>query len=193
MQGGGGGRGRLWVQGVASNTRTQYRNAMEEVAQFLSVRALELRNDEAQADLFGRSAFNRYYYAAYLITRDMLTDFDRNWRSTPHAKIPEILNGSVKKPINNFKRMVTKLGDSESISICSNAISGISELSNVLVSAYSIRVTADYDPDVLIEFGEGVSSFKLRSTSVGVARNWTEQARFLTGVVRRGWNLAHGS
>jgi hypothetical protein len=43
---------------------------------------------ETDADAFGRSAFNRYYYASYLITRDMLRQLDPSWTRTGHSKIP---------------------------------------------------------------------------------------------------------
>lgn len=42
-------------------------------------------------DLFGRSAFNRYYYAAFLVTREMLGELQNSWKATPHRQIPILL------------------------------------------------------------------------------------------------------
>ena len=36
--------------------------------------------DPNNADLLGRSAFNRYYYAAFLITRETLGYMQPNWK-----------------------------------------------------------------------------------------------------------------
>lgn len=43
--------------------------------------------DPNNADLLGRSAFNRYYYAAFLITRETLGYMQPNWKGTQHANI----------------------------------------------------------------------------------------------------------
>lgn len=164
---------------------------MEEVAQFLATQAVTLRRDPARADLFGRSAFNRYYYATFFITREMLSDFDKGWRSTPHARVPDILNSRVKDPIQRFKRKATQLGDTEAVGICSHGLQSISDLVIILKQAYSVRVTADYDPTVSVSFGKSSNQFSLGHTSVTTAQNWVKRAEFLTGSVRRSWKLAH--
>ena len=43
------------------------------------------RKVETERDLFGRSAFNRYYYAVFLLTREMLGEFKASWKKTMHA------------------------------------------------------------------------------------------------------------
>jgi hypothetical protein len=53
--------------------------------------------DADNADLFGRSAFNRYYYAAYLITREMLRKLDPKWAASGHRQIPDLLQKTVTK------------------------------------------------------------------------------------------------
>lgn len=167
--------------------------SVEDVAQFLAVHAATLRRDLPQADLFGRSAFNRYYYAIFFLTREMLTDFDARWRSTPHADVPNVLNGKVRESIQKFKRKATQLGDAEAVSICSHGMQSIADLSTILKQGYSVRVTADYDPTIGISFGEDAAQFSLGNTSVMTAQRWVERAGFLTGSVRRAWKLAHES
>jgi len=68
------------------------------------------RADVSECDLFGRSAFNRYYYAAYLITRDMLTQLDPAWGKTSHGGIPDLLEDSVINKIRKEARIQEKAG-----------------------------------------------------------------------------------
>lgn len=69
---------------------------MQIVAQQLEFWAKE-KDKETERDLFGRSAFNRYYYAAFLVTREMLGALRPTWRHTAHAAIPELLEAGLKK------------------------------------------------------------------------------------------------
>ncbi|MFH1954732.1 MAG: hypothetical protein ABIL06_24350, partial [Pseudomonadota bacterium] len=71
---------------------------MKTVADKLAELAIGEKNENT-ADAFGRSAFNRYYYASYLITRQMLKDLNTSWASTGHSKIPELLENSIIKRI----------------------------------------------------------------------------------------------
>jgi uncharacterized protein (UPF0332 family) len=166
---------------------------MEQVARLLEARAIALKGDPKEADLFGRSAFNRYYYAVFFITRGMLSDFDPKWRSTPHADVPKLLTGKVRKAIQQFKQRATRIGDSDSIAICSHALTSVDELSQLLKQGYSVRVTADYDPTIEISFAKELPQFSLGSTPVTTAQKWVDRAGFLTSRVRRAWNLANES
>jgi hypothetical protein len=165
---------------------------MRQVAEYLEARAIALRADPKEADLFGRSAFNRYYYAVFFITRTMLSDFDPKWRSTPHAEVPQLLTGKVRKAIQRFKLRASQMGDSDSIAICSHGLTSIDELSQLLKQGYSVRLTADYDPTIEILFPDKLSHFSLGSTPVTTAQKWVDRAGFLTSRVRRAWNLANG-
>lgn len=164
---------------------------MEQVGNALADQAIKLRGDPADADLFGRSAFNRYYYAVFYIAREMLGDFSVEWQTVPHASVPQLLVGQVRREIQKFKQRANKLGDTESVSLCSHAIESLDRLSELLRQGYSVRVTADYDPTVQIKFEDGTSQFSLASMTIGTARNWAQRAGFLTSSVRRAWRLAH--
>jgi hypothetical protein len=165
---------------------------VEVVAQYLETQAIASRTNRVEANLFGRSAFNRYYYAVYFLTRDMLSDFNAPWATTAHANVPVILSGPVRDAIRKFKQRATHLRDSEAISICSRALSAIDELCELLRRGYSVRVTADYDATVGIEFAPDSNQFSLAATSVTTARRWVERTGFLTSSVRRAWILANG-
>lgn len=56
--------------------------------------------DDGHVDLFGRSAFNRYYYSTFLITRELLRSLDPKWGTAAHKNIPEILRDSLKKKLS---------------------------------------------------------------------------------------------
>ena len=176
---------------VAPQQEPKYHHGMREVAISLEDRANELRNDAGRADLYGRSAFNRYYYASFYVARDMLAEFDPSWRSTTYASIPELLNGKVRSRIKKFQAQARKLGDSESIAICSRAISDVNELSQLLREGYAVRSTADYDPSVSITFSKNSGQFSLASVPVSTARKWVDRANQLSSVVRRAWALAN--
>lgn len=164
---------------------------MEQVGNALATQAVKLKGKPLEADLFGRSAFNRYYYAVFYVARGMLSDFSTEWQSIPHASVPQLLVGQVRREIQKFKQKANRLGDTESVSLCSHAIESLDQLSELLKKGYSIRVTADYDPTVSIKFENGADQFSLASTTIGTARNWVQRATFLTSSVRRAWKLAH--
>jgi uncharacterized protein (UPF0332 family) len=164
---------------------------VEQVGNALALQAVKLKAKSIEADLFGRSAFNRYYYAVFYVARSMLSDFSPDWKSVPHASVPQLLVGQVRKDIQRFKQKANKLGDTESVSLCSHAIESLDQLSELLKKGYSVRVAADYDTTVSVEFEEGSNQFSLASTTVSTARNWVQRAVFLTSSVRRAWRLAH--
>ena len=53
-----------------------------------------------EADAFGRSAFNRYYYAAFLSTRELLSMIERSWSGVPHSNIPALLENDLRATLN---------------------------------------------------------------------------------------------
>lgn len=162
---------------------------MEQVGKALEAQAIKLRADAMQADLFGRSAFNRYYYAVFYVAREMLGEFSPNWQSVPHKSVPQLLTGKVREEIQKAKRRASRLGDGESVSLCSHALQSLEQLSDLLTRGYSVRVTADYDPTIAVQFNG--KEFSLASMPVATARNWAQRASFLTSSVRRAWKLAH--
>jgi uncharacterized protein (UPF0332 family) len=164
---------------------------VEQVGNALEAEAIKLRADLKQADLFGRSAFNRYYYAVFYVAREMLREFSPRWHSVPHKSVPQLLTGQVREEIQKAKRRATKLGDGESVSLCSHALRSLEQLSELLTQGYSVRVTADYDPTITVQFTG--KEFSLASMPVATAKKWAQRASFLTSSVRRAWKLAHES
>jgi hypothetical protein len=143
---------------------------------------------EEHADSFGRSAFNRYYYASYLIIRDMLRQLDRSWTRTGHSEIPKLLAGEVIKRVRNELHRQEKarlLGSGKAKSILKEANTATAELSNLLKNAYVVRCVADYEPEEKI-FCDG-RVIKLGEHTIGAARNWPSRASIHTKTLIKIW------
>jgi hypothetical protein len=155
-----------------------------DVADYLSDRAKKLGGDEA--DLFGRSAFNRYYYACFLTVRDLLAKLDEAWARQPHSNIPDLLEGKVIKRMKESARQQHKAGiisEKRSKSVIHEASSAASDIASVLKVAYSVRVTADYDPNQSVTLQQG--TLWLIEHSDAEARNWKVQVEQRKSVLLR--------
>lgn len=145
-------------------------------------------SDDSKKDLFGRSAFNRYYYAAFLITREMLGEINRKWKTTPHKDIPGLLQGAVCKPVIHRLKLDAKkdlITNGELSSLQSKLNNATNELANLLVEAYDVRLVADYEPENHIAVKNKIivlSSCKLTS-----ANNWADRASAYCKDIRKVW------
>lgn len=156
---------------------------MQIVAEKLAEIAMSEKT-EINADLFGRSAFNRYYYSSYLQVRDMLGHIDKAWAHSSHKSIPDILTGSFSKLIkkttkDQYKVGLLNLTDSEQYK--TRAIKASAEIADILITAYSIRIDADYFPDKKIKIEKG--TLYLSNQSLSCAKNWLSRVSFLKGEV----------
>lgn len=141
-----------------------------------------------EKDVFARSAFNRFYYAAFLITRDMLGELKPEWKKTAHKNIPDLLLTSVKKSVDNELKKLFKKGIfsvSEKSLLKTKINSATIELSNLLKEAYELRVIADYDPEVPIEIKNNI--LQLRKYKLNSAREWPGKASAFCKMIRKVW------
>jgi len=135
------------------------------------------------ADAFGRSAFNRYYYSAYLSVRDLLKQINPNWK-VQHSGLPDLLEDAV---INLIRREALKqmksslISASERSRLTSQAATAASALANVLRTAYAVRVISDYEPEQLLKFERG--TFSLLSRTDGEARSWLASVSMYKGQI----------
>lgn len=160
---------------------------MKLVGDQLSVWALSQKDGAAQ-DVFGRSAFNRYYYSAFLVTRAMLAEFDSKWKKEKHSSIPILLTKGIKKRVKNSLDKNVKAGvltEGEKGKLLASLNSSTSELSNLLLDAYSLRCVADYEPEELITIDGRV--IKLRNEKLTSANTWPDKANSCCKVIRRVW------
>jgi hypothetical protein len=145
---------------------------MHEVGDYLRDKAIA-----TNADLFGRSAFNRYYYAAYLSARELLQELNPKWAATPHKAIPDLLEGIV---VDQLKAIAKRQGQHGTVT---SAYKAASEIANVLRTAYAVRVVADYRPNNRVDFSNG--TFKLVDHSVAEAASWVRRVDGPKGTLLR--------
>ena len=146
---------------------------LQVVAEHLSVRARDFVSSQADADAYGRSAFNRFYYSSFLSVRDLLILIDAAWAKTPHTNIPGVLELNLVKKIKDTAMRQERSGLLSPVrrsAMVSQSMTAITEISSVLKSAYTVRLAADYEPSLKIVFG--VEGFELDSCSIGDARSW---------------------
>jgi hypothetical protein len=158
---------------------------MEIVGQYLQHEATQRSGRER--DFFGRTAFNRYYYASYLGVKKTLGSLRKEWDTIAHADVPQLLRGTIKTELSNGRKKAVKAEDAETIEMCSRAINAVMELANLMEEGYATRVTADYTPGILIDFST-LHNFKLNTIFVKQAANWPAKARLLCTTIAVAWN-----
>ncbi|MBU2549145.1 MAG: hypothetical protein KKB20_12070 [Proteobacteria bacterium] len=161
---------------------------MQSVGDKLAELACEPGRKVEDVDVFGRSAFNRYYYASYLITRKMLFDLNPNWVNTRHKNIPELLRKTIISRIRDQIRKQSKKGlitKSKEQKIRNDINDAVSELSLIIAEAYNIRVIADYRPDNKI-FRKH-KDLILENKSLNEAKKWSGRASMFSKKIIRIW------
>jgi hypothetical protein len=143
--------------------------------------------DATHLDLFGRSAFNRYYYAAYLITREMLGQLDPLWERTSHKSIPDLLRQTVarriRKEVQQQSGKLISIHEAKQMRIDAN--NAVGTLAALLTSAYAVRCIADYDPAQRVQFAS--PTFTLFSHSNHEASGWPKHAAIHCKTILRIW------
>lgn len=148
---------------------------MEVVANHLKAHALQLESQASleDASLFGRSAFNRFYYAAFLLVKKQLKPVFPDLPSK-HASIPQFLRGTVERELRRRKGQARKVGDHPSAQLAYNARIAALELADLLALGYGARVNADYHPEIPVSFYE--RGFKLNEVRISEAESWPHKA-----------------
>jgi len=136
------------------------------------------------ADAYGRTAFNRYYYAAFLSTRELLIHVERSWSQPRHNNIPTLLKKTlVERLRTDVNRLRTKgvFTDGKAKSVLNKAISSATEMASILETAYIARVTADYEPEQKVVFE--ASTFRLATYTEAEARHWPTRINRHKGII----------
>lgn len=136
-----------------------------------------------EGDLFGRSAFNRYYYSAFLVVRKGLSEINGVWHGQNHAGIPLLLIGQVSDELKRIKSVANRRRDWVLVGECAAAISAASDLSRMLEVARTAREAADYNPEILVSFSG--DRFSLNTISITEAHDWPGRARAYMESVKR--------
>lgn len=162
---------------------------MRHVAQHLESYAQSATEDEI-INIFGRSAFNRYYYACFLATREMLGEFDPGWRNTPHKEIPNLLETTVQKRGVAALERIKKLNkrSPQYSSYRTELTHATNELAELLRLAYDARIISDYEPEErIIKNGSTIS---LRHNKLNSANNWVDRTYSHIKIIRKIWREA---
>ena len=131
------------------------------------------KGDENEFDLFSRSAFNRYYYSAFLSVRSVLKTIDPAWATPSHQSMPEVLKGEVLNRLKRHIRIAQKSGQiakAKGDQLLHTAGTAASELSNLLTSARETRRLADYVPETRV--ARSGATMTLGKWTLEAARNW---------------------
>ncbi|PKM18776.1 MAG: hypothetical protein CVV11_10105 [Gammaproteobacteria bacterium HGW-Gammaproteobacteria-15] len=144
--------------------------------------------DVTNSDLLGRSAFNRYYYAAFLITRETIKNMQISPKFVKHAEIPTILQTGLRKTVKPSLDRQVKAGlmDKGTYSRILTQLNDVgNELAQLLQSANDARVLADYEPEIKTERDGNV--IKLKSYKLSTAKEWPSRASLLCGRLLKIW------
>lgn len=159
-------------------------SGLYKVAEHLS--SFAKKHSASDADAFGRTAFNRYYYAAYLTVRELLERVDASWGREGHANVPGLLEGALLKKVKGMARKQEKVGvlaKAREQVLVKQATAASSEIASILKSAYSVRVAADYEPSHVVLFDHDHCGFRLIGHTDAEARNWMGRVERQKGIL----------
>lgn len=130
--------------------------------------------DVGDTNRFGRSAFNRYYYATFLEVRKTFREIGAVSGSLHHGQVPKLLRRDVR---DRVKRELEKSQPVEADGIRRLVEAVTDELANLMAEAYEVRRLADYEPNVPV-ISNG-SELTLGRTTLADAREWPDRATLL--------------
>ena len=158
---------------------------MEIVGRHLRDEALS-RSISSEKDLFARSSFNRFYYAAFLRVTRGLAIMSPEWGGLPHSDIPPLLRGKVTSALKKLHSQAKRNDDSDLVSKISFALRAAGELANLLDQGRMTRVAADYRPDQFVDFSS-FEDFSLNMVTVTMASSWGHKANAHMQKLERAW------
>lgn len=157
-------------------------NNLDTVAGELS----RLSGKKPEADAYARSAFNRYYYSTFLELREMFIVLDEKWAKTPHGTYPGHLKGAMLRKLKKRASTLRDVRDFDNAKIFESACHGIPELAKIMEKGYDLRVIADYQPEVEINFSNK-TDFTLNDIAISEAKSWPDRARKLSKIIISAW------
>ena len=159
---------------------------MQEVGHHLQVHANTLPTCTVR-DAFARSAYNRYYYGCFLLLRSELEQMNSKWRKANHKDYPSILENSIKKELTTELKKAQKRNDIDLVNKIRRAKHALSELAKLMTQAYAVRLVADYQPQVEVNF-VNADRFSLSNIDITTAHNWQPNVSTLIRNLRIAWN-----
>ena len=161
---------------------------MQKVGQHLQDHAQNVPGPDR--DAFARSAYNRYYYACFLLLRDSLQAKRASWGRCRHQQYPDLLTRNVYGGLNEARKRAFKNGETDLLHLIAAAQQATREMAKIIKRAYDVRLVADYQPEVRVDFGTS-SGFALKGVDVTEARRWPTK---IAGFIHRldaAWRHVH--
>lgn len=149
---------------------------LERVGKHLEAQALRL-DSEDDIDSFGRSAFNRYYYAAFWIVRAALAEIDPKWSSIAHAAVPDLLRGAVRNKLEQGLKKAERTG-SRGGTLRNQIQTSTGTLAQLMEHAYKKRVEADYSISARVKKTNG--ALYMGAEKCSSASHWPHRANTST-------------
>ena len=160
---------------------------MRRVGNYLRDHAMALR-DADELNVFARSAINRYYYATFMLSRNMYRQVFPGQRVPSHDGMPKALVGKLRTKIKEHAKDAEKLGllrVDEHTNVVRRVTIILSSLHDLLASSYQTRTIADYYPEITAVRTNG--SISLDRVKIGTAASWPEKADRLCGQLLAEW------
>ena len=147
----------------------------------------EKENDPVRFDLFSRSAFNRYYYSAFLTVRTALRNIGCEPKKPTHQSVRDALTGEVRK---RLKRELKKgqLTAAEASRIRYVATNVVADLELLLREAYDVRCVADYNPEQRVDGMGSPGGAKLANRTISLASGWRRRAESHAGAIQNAYD-----
>ena len=144
---------------------------MQEVGEYLQDVLQSNLSRTVNREAFARTAYNRYYYACYLYVKQELRKMNDQWVFRSHQNVPKVLMSHVSKEFMRMRDQAKSTGDKRFYGQINDAISSATEIASTLSTAFSIRIVADYKPEISVEF-RGRNEIRLENISIATAREW---------------------
>lgn len=136
-----------------------------------SANSHKLKNEEL-ARAYGRSAFNRYYYACYLTSRDLVKKILPG-TAFQHGEAPLLIEQNVVKLIRKNAQQHKRnelINAGEYSGIITTTTQSAAEIARILKVGYMVRGIADYEPDALVVFEN--DTFSIENHTESEAKSW---------------------
>lgn len=138
--------------------------------------------------MFYRTTFNRNYYAAYHVVRELVETVSRRQVNIGHSAMPDHLRGRFK---NNIEFRVRQLSRANPMirnnqgKYIADIRGSIKELANLLEQAYHVRCDADYRADIQILCFD--DTYSLSATTAKESRWWYKTAELQANKLLKVW------
>jgi hypothetical protein len=140
-------------------------------------------------DAFARSAFNRFYYCAFLLARQLLLAVAPTAGMPNHRDMPEYLRGRIRRALTDELQQAERsrlLSPADVKSRRSRVLTYTDQFASLLSAAYAVRIVADYEPEIRIQI-VSPADLRLAVVSTADAQKWPHEAEVYTTVLTKIW------